>query len=118
MSDPIPTTQAIDPLALTAGQEITLDDFGAVLRRGPWPRLIALSTATADSMRPDPTVQRMPWDQPTTFGVPVKIVESVPEGMVRIVEPCPEAVAARLARTAVSLASRPRHDPLIRITGL
>lgn len=81
---------ARDPGPIT-GTVLTVESFTALMKAGPWPRRVALSRTTADAWRPDEAPQ-WPWmPKPAGFGVPVEFDETVPDGMVRIVEANPEA---------------------------
>ena len=109
-----------------AGTDMTVEAFGALVKRGPWPRRVAISHATADAWQPDREPARRTWmPQPTGFGVPVDFDDTVPDGMVRIVEAHPDAT--RAAATRRFLESRRVTDiqgigsgptALIRITGI
>jgi len=64
-----------------AGEELTVAEFGDLMRRGPWPRRVAVSPATAEQWRSDATAT-LP---PSMLGVPVELDELVRDGVVRIV---------------------------------
>lgn len=82
-----------------AGTDMTVEAFGALVKRGPWPRRVAISHATADAWQPDPEPAPRAWTpRPSGFGVPVDYDDTVPDGMVRIVEAHPDATRAAAVR--------------------